>query len=423
MRSVFGVLLASLVAAAAANAGQPDDDLVTAAVLAQANPHTVRANSSEGSGFLGNRSRGSALGVDSLPNWTSYFYFPGVDSNGGPQFTWPYTMVGNSPLSNGDDADHHGHTTTIGAPVVPVRVDLREADGSPRFVNGHRLVSDPTPFVAPTIGSPVFQSFDYSSSERPTQFADAIQRAEFFHKADDDWHTMLRPSVQTPRTLVLLRGSYRFALNGDGSCCAFILADANAFVNAFFPATATDTTTPIGAAENAGDVRTADLASFLFPNTFLYIGNPTQCCIIGFHTYDVEPGAAANGWREKRYVLDYSSWVSPGLFNDPTFGDITALSHEIAETFNDPFVNNATPWWLAPNGNCQNNLETGDGIEGLPNAQFPITLHGFTYHPQNEALLQWFAGVTPSSAISGAYSYPDTTVLTAASKSMNVGCQ
>jgi hypothetical protein len=132
---------------------------------------------------------------------------------------------------------------------------------------------------------------------------------------------------------------------------------------------------------------------------------------------------AANGWREKRYVLNYSSWISPGIFRDTTFGDITALSHELAETFNDPFVNNATPWWLAPNGNCQNNLETGDVIEGLPNAQFPMVLNGATWHPQNEALLQWFAGITPSKAIQGAYSYPDTNVLTAASVSQNASCK
>jgi hypothetical protein len=119
--------------------------------------------------------------------------------------------------------------------------------------------------------------------------------------------------------------------------------------------------------------------------------------------------------------MNYSSWVTPGLFG-PGFADITPLSHEMSETFNDPFVNNATPWWLAPNGNCQNNLETGDVIEGLPNATVTISLNGATYHPQNEALLQWFAGITPSSAIHHAYSYPDTTVLTAASVSQPVNC-
>jgi len=38
--------------------------------------------------------------------------------------------------------------------------------------------------------------------------------------------------------------------------------------------------------------------------------------------------------------------------------DVTALSHEIVEIYNDPFVNDITPWWISPNGNCQNDLET-----------------------------------------------------------------
>ena len=120
--------------------------------------------------------------------------------------------------------------------------------------------------------------------------------------------------------------------------------------------------------------------------------------------------------------MNYSSWISPGLFG-PTFTDVTALSHELSEAFNDPFVNNATPIWVGPNGLCQNNLEDGDVIEGLPNATFPITMpNGFTYHPQNEALLQWFAGVTPSNALGGAYSYPDPTVLTSPATSYFSDC-
>jgi len=125
--------------------------------------------------------------------------------------------------------------------------------------------------------------------------------------------------------------------------------------------------------------------------------------------------------------MDYSSWISPGLFRGG-FQDVTALSHEISETYNDPLVSfdgvhNITPWWLAPNGNCQNNLETGDVIEGLPQAVFPITMNGFTYHPQNEALLQWFEFESPSSALGGAYSYPNTSTLTQLSAPQNVNCQ
>jgi hypothetical protein len=403
--------------------GSIDDDRVPISFTLNKNPHTLRARfAADGGGVLGNRSNGSVLGIDSLPNWSSYFYYPGVDSTGFPQFTWQYTMVGHAPFATGND-DENGSTASIGAPVVPVNLDLRNFDGSPRFVGGQRLFSDATQYVKPVLKSPVFSNTFYSSSAVPTQFTDAIQRAEFFNQADANWHTLLRARTATARTLVLIRGTYRFALNPDGSCCAFVLIDLGTFINGLFPATATDTTTPIGAAENAGDIRTRDLSTFLFPNAFLYFNfDPTQCCVIGFHTYDLEPGGADNGFRERRYVMNYSSWITPGIFNDPTFADISAHSHEMAETFNDPFMNNATPWWLSPNGNCQNNLETGDVIEGLSNAQFPIVLNGFTYHPQNEALLQWFAGVTPSSAIGGAYSYPDTNVLTKGNVSQNFAC-
>jgi hypothetical protein len=282
----------------------------------------------------------------------------------------------------------------------------------------------------------VFQNFTYSSSSVPTQFTDAVQRAEYFASAKSDWHTLLAPSVKTMRTMVINQDAacaggghcnYRFSLNADGTCCRYILADINTFSNLLFPATDTDTITPVGAAEHAGDITTQDISTFLFPNTFLYFDNSANCCVIGFHTYDFEPGTPSNGNRERDYVLNYSSWISPGIFGGG-FQDVTAHSHEIAETFNDPFVasnnvNNITPWWLAPNGNCQNNLETGDVIEGLPHAVYPIQLNGFTYHPQNEALLQWFEFLSPSDALGGAYSYPDTTVLTAPSAPQKAGCQ
>jgi hypothetical protein len=97
------------------------------------------------------------------------------------------------------------------------------------------------------------------------------------------------------------------------------------------------------------------------------------------------------------------------------------LSHELSETFNDPFIGNLVPWWLVPNRQCQNLLETGDVIAGLANQAKTVHLGGTAYHVQNEALLQWFAGQTPSTAIKAAYSYPDP-VLTTASVSLRPGC-
>jgi hypothetical protein len=321
-----------------------------------------------------------------------------------------------------------GGTTTFNAPIVPVSLDLLDYDGSVRAINAHRLHYSVEPFVNAVVNSPVFQNAEYTSSDVPTQFVDAVQRAEFYNVMEAEWHTLLRPSVKAERTLSVPRGSYFFALNEDGSCCAFVLVDLNVFSNLLFPATAHDMKSPIGAAEHSGDITTKDISTFLFPNTYLYFnGNPNQCCVLGFHTYDFEPGDASNGFREKRYVLNYSSWISPGLFGSG-FEDVTALSHEITESLNDPFVGSdgvhgITPWWLSQNGNCQNDLEVGDVIEGLPDSIVPIKTKGRTYHPQNEALLQWFEFQSPSTAIGGAYSYPNQNVLTSLSPPQGVNCK
>ena len=132
--------------------------------------------------------------------------------------------------------------------------------------------------------------------------------------------------------------------------------------------------------------------------------------------------------------MNYASWITPGLFDNPAncapdncFEDVTAHSHEVAEIFNDPFVafdgiHNVTPFWLNPAGQCQDVMEDGDVIEDLNNPTVPITMNGFTYHPQTVALLPWFEFQANSSAIHNAYSYPNETALTALSAPQPLNC-
>src|ERR1700692_4420167 len=132
---VFVALLSVGLPVCAFAQGSMQDDQLPLSFTLSANPHTLHAGGdAAGGGKLGNRSNGSLLGIDSVVNWSSYFYYPGVDSNGNPQFTWDYTMVGHSPLAEGEDNGDGGRRTGIGAPIVPVIVDLRNFDGSPRFV-------------------------------------------------------------------------------------------------------------------------------------------------------------------------------------------------------------------------------------------------------------------------------------------------
>ena len=367
-------------------------------------------------------SRFGIFDIDSIPNFNGQFFADGVDFNGNPNRHWYTNTVGNPPQM--------GRTTTIHAPVVPVSIELDDVNGNVLVVNGQSMISDATKFVAPVMGSPVFSNFSYSSGTEPTQFSDSIQRAEYFNRMKPNWHTLLGGDPQANLTMHIKQSAncptgahfagcnYVFALNSDGSCCAFILVNDN------FPDFVFDT----GFGNEVVDaiinnvITTKDISTFLFPNVYLYFGDTTQCCVLGYHTYFLESGVTP----EPRWVLNYSSWISPGLFGGG-FEDVTAVSHEIAETYNDPFVvsdnvHNLTPFWLAPNGNCGDALETGDVIEGLSNAIFPITLNGFTYHPQNEALQQWFKRESPSSALDRAYSYPDTTVLTGLSAPQNLNC-
>jgi hypothetical protein len=203
--------------------------------------------------------------------------------------------------------------------------------------------------------------------------------------------------------------------------------------NSLFPATFTfppDDSTPVGAAEAAGEITTKDVSTFFFPPAFLsFIVSPipNSPLIAGFHSFDPKFGDATNGNAARLFVLNFSTWVPP-IFGDSTVSDVIGLSHEISEIYNDPFaafdgVHDVTPWWLSPNGLCGDILEVGDVIEGLPGATFPITMpNGFTYHPQNEALLQWFEFESPSGALDGAYSYPDITTLTSLSPPQKAGC-
>ena len=412
-------------------------------------------------------------GIDSLVNFSGDFFTPGFDPNGNPQNHWFFNTVGNRPELGG--------TTTLDAPVVPVFLDLRDVNGMPRFVrvnsgskgravtcgvgetdfakNCHRLLFDPTPFIQPVLDSPVYSNFTYTSSDIPTQFADAVARAEY-QIAAPDWHTLLAPSVKNSQTMVInqdprcgARGAaghcnYLFALNPDGSCCFFVLIDANVFSAKLAPSTFAfppPSTTPVGAAEAAGDIKTPDVSNFFFPPAFLFVPTPqgTLCCIGGFHSIDAKPGDATNGNLLRIFVFSFTTW-DPPIFLDPNVQDVTGLSHEVSEIYNDPFVAafqlnptdptttvDITPWWFAPNGLCQDNLEVGDVIENTPNEISQITMpNGFTYHPQNEALLQWFEFQSPSTALGGVLSYPDINdphpelgpALTALSAPQKAGC-
>ncbi|HZD94497.1 MAG TPA: hypothetical protein VE133_09595 [Candidatus Sulfotelmatobacter sp.] len=336
--------------------------------------------------------RFSRANVISVPN------FPGWFSSRGK--VWPFIMIGRAPTT--------GATVNVPAHIVAVSLKLQNAN----------LVTFTTvsvaPFETPTLMSPNFQPANYSSGSA-IQFADAVQRAEFFHAMKPGWHTRLNPSIvhhvtmNVPRfTTVTVNGkknqvqTYFTSKSGDGRTVVLLL-------DQFFDQQISKL---VVNEINAGRFTTGALNIALFPNTFLFSldtsGGTGQCCTVGFHTFFTDNGRP----KESRWLFAFASWISPGVF-DGGFQDVTALSHEISEAFDDPFLDNVVPAWQFPGepGTCQNVFETGDPVEVLSNSVSPIHLSGMTYHPQTEALLQWFKQKVPSTALHNAFSYPNIKAL------------
>jgi len=226
--------------------------------------------------------------LDTIPNFSGHFNVKGLNRSGQVQNQWLTNFVGALP--------QHGATTAINAPITPVTVQLLGQNGQVF------LYSNATQYESNVADSPAFSPGTWPSSSTLTELPDAIQRAEFNQTAKADWHTELAPGPTPSLAIQIPFGDYFFQLNGDGTCCAFILVNSATFDNAFF-------STIVEAISN-GTITTQDISTFLFPNTYLFIGTLSVCCVLGLHTYvfnDLPSGV------EQRWVLNYSSWISPGL--------------------------------------------------------------------------------------------------------------
>lgn len=149
-------------------------------------------------------------------------------------------------------------------------------------------------------------------------------------------------------------------------------------------------------------------------DTAIYIGTTSNCCVLGYH--NAIPSADATGTQ----LYATGAYFDTNAVFGPTFADTTIWTHELAEMFDDPFVqniggipggvnNDLTPAWghTGQQGGCQNNLEAGDPLTpnqfgNYPN--FPVPgVGGFTYHQQDLPFHDWFYR-TPSSSTGGKYS-------------------
>lgn len=339
---------------------------------------TALQNDGDSNGNAG----GSGGPMPTIPHWHGSFTYQGVQ--------YPYIMAGHNP--------RRGGTTWVGTQVIPVNMVLDgcvDASGNPVTFGIDRGT------LENTFNGPDFEAANFSTGY--TQYTDADLRAEFNKVMGRNWHTLLgEPQILQPVTI---------EVPSEDSTCLFIPPSGQPFADV-------DIDYFAGQMETILELESVDptqLPIVLTKDVTLYEnGQIFDCCVIGFHGAGPVLGVVGNPAQ----TFAWASWLSEADDFGRGVQDILPMSHEIGEWANDPYTNNIVPPWQNPDGsgNCGGNLlEVGDPIEILPNPSFPVSVDGYTYHPQTLALLQWFTRETPSSAIDGAYSYANESILTSPS--------
>ena len=340
-----------------------------------------------------------------IPHW----YGTTTDPHNG--VTYGYSMVGSDPNTCSGTAC----STTIQTDITPVIVNI---DG---------MTFSGNDVLAATLASPVFAGNDYGSTPYATngdaastrgpggalsqgdagnslQLEDATMRAQFNQTGASPYHLILHPNVLPAVTINVPNNQGVLLQSGRG----VIFADVNY----------TWWASQIQNLESSADP--THLPIYLTNNVLLHIGQDVfNCCVIGFH------GTKASGYRlgngksngnTKMQTFAWASWTSPGIYARPNGGavwalqDIHALSHEISEWADDPFVDNAVEPWVtptAPQYGCTGVMETGDPVVGIgfamgtntfeqgPNPNGTQSADGY-YHPEDEVFLPWFMRSSPN---------------------------
>ncbi len=350
-------------------------------------------------------------GANALPTTRTVQHWFGSTLDPSDGVTYGYNMVGANP----DTCSGSACDVTI------------EADITPIIVNVAGLTYDGTSVLAATLASPQFALNDYGSTPAatgpdvlpngpfsprgpggvlsagnsgvPLQLQDATQRIQFNKTGSSTYHLRLHPNVLPAVTINVPANQGTLLQSGRG----VIFADVN---YKWWSSQIKNLTTKADPTH---------LPIYLTSDVLLHIGPDIfNCCVIGFH------GASAlnTGSNGNAKVITYAwaSYMSPGIYARPNGGsfwalqDIHALSHEVAEWADDPFVNNTVEPWLtptAPQYGCTDILETGDPVVGIgfamgantyfqgPNPNGTQSADGY-WHPEDEVFLPWFMRSSPN---------------------------
>ncbi len=344
-----------------------------------------------------------------VPHW----WGSTTDPNNGVNYG--YNMVGADPNS----CSGAGCSVTV------------QADITPLIVNFDGMTYDGTAVLGPTLASPVFANNNYGSTPAATaqgefpnfprlirgpggtlsqgdkglslQLEDATMRAQFIKVgAGSSYHLILHPNTMPAVTIDVPANQGTLEQSPQGVIFPVVNASWwSAQINNL-EQTADPTHLPI------------------YLSNDVLLQDKSGCCIIGFHgtrASGLGGGSANSNGNAQVQTFAWASWVRPGTYprtaplpTDWALQDIHALSHEISEWADDPFVNNTVEPWVtptAPQYGCTGVLETGDPVVAigfakgtntyeqsrLPNGQ--TRADGY-YHPEDEVFLPWFMRLAPN---------------------------
>jgi hypothetical protein len=353
----------------------------------------------------------TVAGAKVLPTTRTVQHWWGSTLNPSNGITYGYNMVGADPNNCSDP----GCSVTIEVDITPITVNIAG------------LTFKGTDVLQATLDSPVFALNDYGSTQFATagafniprgpggllsqddagyllQLQDATMRAQFNKGGSSTYHLTLHPNVLP--AVVINVPSNQGILRVSGRGVVFADVDIGWW------------SAQINNLETQADA--THLPVFLTNNVLLFEGkDPNNCCVIGYHGTRAAGNGAGNtnsNGNASVQTFAWASWVQPGLYARPDGGtnwalqDIHALSHEIAEWADDPFVNNTVQPWLtptAPQYGCTGVLETGDPVVGIgftmgentfqqgPNPNGTQSADGY-YHPEDEVFLPWFMRLAPN---------------------------
>ena len=289
-----------------------------------------------------------------------------------------FTMAGPNPATS-------NATTTIPVVIVPLKLVYGSKNGNETFDPTKHIVQGTTSTVLKMIlNSPLLKSnvkfVQGGVNLGKTQYIDAYQRGNFWNSVatNSAYHVLLgSPTVLPTQTIKVTRAQGFVTTNPFGATDVGLM-DINAF----------DAQLQSYIATFSG-IHPDVLPIFVTYNIYLTGGG---CCIGGYHN--------ANAPEPSGQTYAYATFVDePGSFSQ----DVSALSHEIGEWMDDPFVDNTVE--------CADNaggfLENGDQIELETTPAFggfPYTVNGYTYNLQSLTFMPYW-GASPSTSVNSWFSF------------------